>query len=181
MLCEENLKNIFCSYNCHSRFVSCSMPIVCYLFSQFSEKTSNSYLEKLFSSKSRQLYQQNTSVVFNWVQFYWVWVKAGFHLAKVQQACPRFSWVSWPTKLSSLVSWCADFMEFDQFRSWINGILAFLKKSRRIWTSVLGVVGSSRQQFQAQNSPVLLALACPFWLGQLSNLQGKPRPSNRAS
>ena len=83
-------------------------PNVCYLFPQFSEK--NSYLENLFSSKSRKLYQQNTSAVL-------VSVKNSAHLSADAQISP----------------------DIDQFRSWITGVLAFLKKSQMIWTSaVLG-------------------------------------------
>ena len=60
----------------------------------------NSYLENLFSSKSRKLYQQNTSVVL-------VSVKNSAHLSADAQISP----------------------EIDQFRSWITGVLAFLKKT----------------------------------------------------
>ena len=54
------------------------------------------------------------------------------------------AWSESQLKLSSLVSWCADFTRFVQFRSWITGVLAFLKKSQRIWTSV--VLGKLRQR-----------------------------------
>ena len=89
-----------------SRFVSCSMFSQMFVICFPSSLRKQFILGKLFSSKSRKLYQQNTSVVL-----------VSAHLSAVAQISP----------------------DIDQFRSWITGVLAFLKKSQRNWTSaVLG-------------------------------------------
>ena len=86
-------------YDCLDLYHAQCFP-QCLLFVSPVLWENNSYLENLFSSKSRKLYQQNTSVVL-------VSVKNSAHLSADVQISP----------------------EIDQFRSWITGVLAFLKKT----------------------------------------------------
>ena len=153
-------------------------PNVCYLFPQFSEK--NSYLENLFSSKSRKLYQQNTSVVL-------VSVKNSAHLSADAQISPDLPcvyilghesqafWLFWRKTrgFEHQLSWASSGRDWADLASLLcpGGLDLPCVFESRPNTSCYGTSNWSNKRAR----PIR---AKRTWvLGKLLNTQGKPRPT----